>query len=128
MALFEWTDTLSTGVNEMDAQHKQLIAMINELYDALREARSKEVLAGVLSRLHQYTKTHFKAEEAFMQRTSYPGLADQQREHQAFIDRIASAEEEYNSGRSSLGGELLNFLRDWLKHHIIELDKKYGPA
>ena len=35
MALITWTDNLSVSVTEVDEQHKKLVAMINELNEAM---------------------------------------------------------------------------------------------
>jgi hemerythrin len=128
MVLMEWSDTFSVGVAEMDAQHKQLIAILNELYDAMRAARSKEVMSGILSRLHQYTKTHFSNEERYLAQAGYAKLAEQQAQHKAFVAKLEKAEKDYAAGLPTVGGEMMNFLRDWLKHHILEIDMDYNPA
>ena len=36
MALIEWSDDLSVKVKELDVQHQKLIAMINDLNDAMK--------------------------------------------------------------------------------------------
>jgi hemerythrin len=35
MPLMQWNDKLSTGVATVDADHKKLVAMVNELYDGV---------------------------------------------------------------------------------------------
>ena len=41
MALMTWSDNLSVKVAEIDEQHKRLIAMINELNDAMKVGERK---------------------------------------------------------------------------------------
>ncbi len=43
MALIDWDKSLSVNVEEIDQQHKKLIAMINELNEAMRNGKGKEV-------------------------------------------------------------------------------------
>ncbi len=126
MSLIEWTDALSVGVLEIDQQHKKLIDMINELYDAMRAARGKEVLGEILHRLKQYTQVHFSFEERAMERFGYAELADHKRQHEAFVAKVVEFSQAFNVGKATVTGELLNFLRDWLQSHIKGTDKKYG--
>jgi len=37
MALFDWNDQLSVGVAEIDKQHQELVKLINDLHEAMRE-------------------------------------------------------------------------------------------
>ncbi len=41
MPLIEWSDKLSTGTRMFDEQHKKLVAMINELHNAMKYGRGK---------------------------------------------------------------------------------------
>ena len=51
MALFGWRDEYSVNIKEIDDQHKQLVAMINELHEAMLEKRAKEILGSLLNKL-----------------------------------------------------------------------------
>ena len=51
MSLMEWNEKLSVGVPSIDAQHKKLVAMLNELYDAMQAKHSQEALGKVLDGL-----------------------------------------------------------------------------
>ena len=62
MALIQWSDELSDGVRELDAQHQRLIQMINELNDAMLQGKGKDALSEVIAGLHQYARTHFASE------------------------------------------------------------------
>jgi hemerythrin len=39
MALFDWKETYSVGVKEIDNQHKMLVGTLNELFEAMRNTR-----------------------------------------------------------------------------------------
>ena len=47
MALITWNDTLSVNVEEIDQQHRTLIAMINELNEAMKLGKGKDVLGKI---------------------------------------------------------------------------------
>ena len=55
MPLMNWTDKLSVGVAVIDDDHKKLVGMVNELYDAMQSGRGKDSLGRILDGLVQYT-------------------------------------------------------------------------
>jgi hemerythrin len=44
MALIDWDASYSVQVDEIDQQHQKLIAMINELNEAMKQRKGKELL------------------------------------------------------------------------------------
>ena len=127
MGLMEWNDRLSVGVDMIDTDHKRLVAMVNELHDAVRAARGKEVLGKVLDGLVDYTKSHFGREEVEMKQFNYPKAADHMREHAALAKQVLEVQAKYKAGNSAvLSMEVMAFLRDWLLKHIQGSDRALG--
>lgn len=127
MAFFEWNDKYSVGVRELDSQHKQLIAILSELYDAMQTGKANDVIGTIINKLVNYTKTHFTTEERYMSQYGYPDLAAQQREHAVFTDKVMKFKEDFDSGRTSMSVSVTSFVKDWLVSHISGSDQKYGP-
>lgn len=127
MSLLTWNDSMSVGVRQLDDDHKKLIAMINDLHQSMLAGHSNDVVGKVLHRLVQYTVEHFGHEENFFAQTNYPGSLAHKREHENLKQQVMAVIAKCEDGRVGLGMETLNFLRDWLKHHIQESDKAYGP-
>ncbi|MEI8377093.1 MAG: bacteriohemerythrin [bacterium] len=127
MALFDWNDKYSVGVRELDSQHKVLVGLLNELYDAMNNGKSNEILGKIINKLVDYTKTHFATEERYMSTHGYPELASQKREHQMFTDKVIAFKNEFDSGKIALTVAITSFLKSWLSDHISGSDKKYGP-
>jgi hemerythrin-like metal-binding protein len=125
MAFYEWKNSMSVGVNASDDDHKQLIGMINQLHEGMRNGQGKEVLGKILDNLVQYTKFHFAREEEFFDRTGYPA-DDHIREHRELVKQVETLQSRYKSGESAISIETLDFLRNWLIVHIQGTDKKYS--
>ncbi len=125
MAFINWTDSLSVGVSEMDNQHKRLIAMINDLNEAMMMGKGKEALGKILSGLITYTQTHFTAEEKYFEKYNYPLAPSHRREHATFVKKVSEVKAAFDAGKLSVTVETMNFLRDWLKNHIMGTDQKY---
>jgi hemerythrin len=127
MALMEWNDKLSVGVDMIDGDHKRLVAMVNELHDAVRDARGKDVLGKVLDGLVAYTRSHFGREEAEMTRFKYPKAPEHFREHEALAKKVIEIQAKYRAGNTAvLSMEVMAFLRDWLLKHIQGTDRALG--
>ena len=126
MPLLIWNPEMSVGVRVLDEDHKRLIAMINELHSAMLAGHSNDAVGGVLRRLANYTVEHFQREEAFFAETKYPGTVAHKREHEKLKAQVMIEIQKFQAGTTGLGMETLNFLRDWLKHHIQESDKGYS--
>lgn len=127
MAFIAWDEKYSVGVKELDTQHKQLITILSDLYEAMQAQKANDVIGQIISKLVNYTKTHFTTEERYMTQYNYPDLASQKREHAAFADKVMKFKEEFDSGRTSLSVSVTSFVKDWLFSHISGSDKKYGP-
>ncbi|MEK6797298.1 MAG: bacteriohemerythrin [Spirochaetota bacterium] len=127
MALIDWSDGLSVGVTEFDNHHKKLIEIVNRLHDAMRSGKASDVIAGVLTELINYTKTHFAAEEARMEEHGFGGRAAHIEEHRALVAKVLDFESKFRAKTILLSVDILNFLRDWLATHIMKTDKQYGP-
>lgn len=127
MAHFEWKDQYSVGIPVIDEQHKKLVAMVNELYEAMSTGKGKDVLGKVLNDLIQYTKVHFQLEERLMQQHGYPEFAAHKAEHDTLTHQALDLSAKYVKGQAALTIQTGNFLRDWLAKHIQGTDKKYAP-
>jgi len=127
MSLINWSDSFSVNVKAMDDQHRKLVQLINELNDAMKLGKSKDIMENILKGLVDYTLTHFSSEEDLMKTNNYPGFSNQKKEHEALVKQVADYQNKYHSGQMVLGVEVMNFLKDWLINHISGSDKKYGP-
>ncbi len=128
MAIMEWGQTLSVKVKKFDDQHKKLVDLINQLYDAMKAGQGNATLGDVLQSLISYTATHFKDEEQVMQTNGYPDLARHKSEHEKLVKQVLDLQKKFQE--QATGGVLtmtvLSFLKEWLVKHIQGEDKKYG--
>jgi len=125
MPLMTWNDEYSVKINIIDGQHKKLIDLLNQLYDAMHSGKGKEVLGKTLDELVAYTKVHFRTEEELFKKFSYPGFTQHKNEHDKLTNQVVEFQEQYKAGGSMLSIELMNFLTNWLSGHILKSDKKY---
>lgn len=129
MKITEWDEKYNVGVQELDAQHKQLVSILNDLYEAMLANKTRYILGEILDKLIDYTKYHFSSEEKYMAQYNYPNLASHKIEHESFKKDIVTFKEYFDLGEnsSSVGMNLALFVKDWLFKHILGTDKEYGP-
>jgi hemerythrin len=125
MPLLEWSAKYSVNVRELDWQHQQLFAMLNDLYDAMQAGNGRCVIGPVLERLLNYTEYHFRSEEELFRKHGYEQDASHRAEHAALGYRTKALKRRYDNGDMGVPAETLRFLADWLKTHIVASDTQY---
>lgn len=128
MPYFSWHDDLSVGESMIDADHRHLIDLINRLHANMELGKGKHLIAEVLAELFQYASAHFKREEAYMHRILYVGFTAHKKEHQSLLQELRALQEKFDAGTLIMSVPVLHFLRDWLRHHILESDKALAIA
>lgn len=122
---FRWTDEMSVRSKEIDQQHKQLVAILNELYQAFMNKEHTEKIGSIIGRLSDYTKYHFNTEEKYFNAFFYDDRENHFKEHQDFKDKVNEFTQKYHANSGALTYDIMNFLRSWLLNHIMKTDKKY---
>jgi hemerythrin len=126
MSFLLWSDQLSVGREVIDNEHKQLIAIINDLHDALAAGHERQEIGLVIERMLRYTRSHFAYEEAILLRCGYPDFAAHKREHDAMVAWAASVQDRFEQGdTSALSQEVLVYLKDWFYDHVGRVDQNY---
>lgn len=124
MAYLEWSDNYSVGVASLDAQHKELIRLINRLHD---EDERGDDLGPVLDRLDWYVRYHFSFEESLMTAAKYEGFAEHIGEHREFETWLKASRRAMTAGMEvqELSRIIADFLKNWLREHILVVDMDY---
>ena len=119
---------LLTGVDEIDAQHRELFARIGQLLDASRNHRSREEVVRLLEFLGQYVVEHFATEERLMGSAGYPRTEGHRAEHQQFVKELEILRHELESeGPTNLFViHVGNRVTEWLREHIYRTDRALG--
>jgi hemerythrin-like metal-binding protein len=125
----EWTKDLETGVTFVDADHKVLINLLNQVDDCIEENEESTVLGSVLDALVEYTDYHFLREEKMMELSLYSGLKSHALIHEALSQQVRSVYEDYQADPWSVDPIVVrDFLQSWLVDHIMGHDFAYRDA
>ena len=136
MAFFEWDDSFSVNVDEIDRHHQHLFRLINRLHEAIEHSnrlatlksvlREQETVVAVIKELIDYASYHFTAEEDYMDRWAYPEHSQHRDEHRQFIDEVQAFRQTFDEKKTRLSLDLAEFAKSWWRSHILVADKKCG--
>lgn len=128
MSLMPWTEAMALGIESIDSQHRWLVGAVNTLHDEIdgREAPDREVIGRILEGLVDYTMNHFLLEEELFERLGYPETAAHKAQHDDFSGKAMDLLMRFEDG-DSVTREALEFVKDWLLHHILKVDRAYVP-
>jgi hemerythrin len=123
---FVWGDDFITGVESVDQQHHGLVALFNELSEALMTGNDLDEGQAylVFQRLINYAEYHFREEEQLMREN---GLDPRHIEghdelHRAFVDQLRGMWSAKDT-MSHPAEVFLSFLTSWLGLHILGVDQ-----
>jgi len=122
MALMHWDETMSVGVEELDAQHQKLIDLINEAYAAIQK-HDEHVMTDLIAKMRDYANLHFSTEEGYLKKYNYPNFEEHKLHHVKFNTDVDEFQKKLYE-KTNLS-QIFLFLSRWLTKHIMEEDKQY---
>ena len=125
--IFFWSEKFFTGVTEIDYQHFKIVNYVNSLYQLYLKNKKHPELGKTLKELANFTIGHFGYEEKLFAKFNYPDVKQHKKEHENLLGNITKFLNAYEKHDAEIDDSLINFLTDWLNHHILEVDMKYAP-
>ena len=126
MSAIKWDASYSVNVNMFDSQHQNLFAIINKFYDLASTTKDSHALSAVFKQVVDYTQTHFKIEEHYLQKYQYPDVEQHKELHRNLVDRANALYTEITEGKAGAADSAIVFLKNWLEGHIKGVDTKYS--
>jgi hemerythrin-like metal-binding protein len=128
MNFIEWSKDYELGIEQIDLQHKNLVAIINQLHDFISRgtAVSKDEIQDLLVSLTNYTIYHFDTEEDLMERYKYPSYPTHKKQHESFKETVVNALEQFDNDKIN-PNDIADFLKQWLLQHIAKEDTALSP-
>lgn len=121
-----WSRILSVGVDEIDDDHKRLIAIFNELSHAVAGGESADYLAATLEELINCTVWHFSHEERLMLKYRYPEASGHKAAHRELIAAARELQAGLAKSATAVAADEIVFLERWLTEHILTVDQRLG--
>lgn len=127
---FTWEESMRTGDEVTDLQHKELIRQLNLLLRAMHRRQAEPQVEAMLNFLSKYVIEHFDHEEACMDRVRCPLAAANRRAHAEFMARFDALTNEWansSSPASLIAVKMLRDLSEWFVRHIRSIDARMLP-
>ena len=126
MPFYEWSESMSVGVHLLDDDNKRIIGIINQLHECVQHGSPTDVLDDIFDSLIAYVEFHFSREEKVIEACGYPYAKIHQEEHVMFTEHIYKMREGQLRGTGpAIDNKLVDYLKNWLNHHILILDMGY---
>jgi hemerythrin len=120
----QWREEFATGVPEIDAQHRRLFDMVNDLEVRLHRGDSPAKMTDLLDGLARYASEHFAFEEDCMHRCACPKAAVNKLAHLRFVRVVDGAlrQSKCEAPARGLFESLHKEVAEWLVDHICKID------
>ena len=124
--MYKMKEEYYTGITEIDEQHKKLFDIVDDIYELLKNEYIPDKydhIIVLINELREYTATHFRDEEAYMEKVGHKRMFSQKIEHAEFLEKVNSIElSDIEENQEVVLLDLLSYLNDWFVSHILEKD------
>jgi hemerythrin len=124
MILIEWQDEFKIGIAEVDHEHQEMIALINELHGAINADASYDRVVESLGDIYAHIAAHFALEEKMMRRSHYPAYGEHKQDHETLLDDLRDIMDEIEDDGTFDQTRLSNDLHRWFSEHFQTHDAK----
>lgn len=122
MGLFHRSGGYTIFISEIDAEHRMLFRLADELATALN-SRAQGVRGELLESLVSHIQDHFAHEERLMRASRYDAFAWHKGQHDGARRQVKRFVKRIEEGDRKAGAELLEYLAGWLQNHIPVTDR-----
>ena len=126
LAMMTWSDDMSIGNPEVDAQHQALLVLVNDTEAAVAAGAGHDEAAKALQRLCDYVVEQFATEEALMDPDAYPEYDRHMAEHMECTNLALDFLQSMNEGKDVDLPAFLEFASKWIEDHILGTDQTLG--
>jgi len=126
MSLFKWSNAHSVYIPELDAEHRDIFRLGEELHQALEAGATRARLKPLVEGLLQCMNLHFRHEERMMFDIRYQALNWHKHQHDAARKTCRALVKSIAEGDREGAGQKLESLAGWLGDHLRVADRMMG--
>lgn len=118
--MLKWVDSRhSLGVEDMDGNHREFLALVEEL-----EQAKDEDFPFLFQKLLDHTRLHFAEENLLMRQSKFPPTAIHEGEHARVLNNLIQINNDIQAGRLPLARAFVKSgLHEWFELHLATMDR-----
>ncbi len=124
--LLVWDDSLSVGIEEIDLEHRELVDLVNQLHQSIRDDQDQAQQIALIEQIKERVQGHFDTEERWFKEHGFPEAEEHIERHQEFLQRMSDFQTQIEFNRFGVGVEMTLFLSEWLETHLKDEDQRYS--
>lgn len=128
MGLLHWEPRYSVGIDAVDHEHRELVDLVNRLYDEATTKGSKDAVLEFFGDLFRAISAHFALEERFMRERVYDHLVQHKNDHERLLDEIRDLMEDFEASDRFDEHLLAQRLDAWFSRHFETHDARLHNA
>lgn len=123
-----WRHVWDSGHSQIDAQHKNLIDLANQLLEMTTMQATKEEILFMLDKLIQHTSQHFAYEEHVLRKLNYDQIEDHMIKHQLLIEKALGLRKDFLEDKGYMSTFFSFIIEDVVLKHMIQEDTRFFPT
>jgi hemerythrin-like metal-binding protein len=124
MSFLQWKNEYSVGIESMDDEHREMIALINSTYDKLGSDADAEQIDDCLAEIFNTISMHFALEERIMRNAAYAEFEAHKNDHEELLDRLRDLMDDFYADPATGRKTLEQSLSDWFANHFSTFDAR----
>jgi hemerythrin len=124
MSLMQWKPQYSVGVESMDDEHREMIGLINDIYDKLESDPDADQIEQCLGDIFSTISMHFALEERLMRKSNYAEYQPHKDDHEKLLDQIRDLMDDFATDTAAGATRLEQGLSDWFAGHFSTFDAR----
>ncbi len=124
MALLTWKPEYSAGIDSMDYEHREMIRLINEIHEELKERRDAASIEQFLGDVHSAISMHFALEERLMRDAGFWDYQAHKEDHEELLDQIRELMDKFVADPERGFEALSEHLSSWFSGHFASFDAR----
>lgn len=124
MSLLQWVAGYSLGIASVDHEHRQMIDLINRIYEQIEQSASSEAIEAGLENIYAGIAAHFALEERYMREVGYAEYEAHKENHEELLDEIRDLMDCFADDPAAGRKRLKKSLARWFTEHFATFDAR----